>query len=729
MRCCTSNSIAITHKSLDPVALFRHRSWRVLPRLSIFAVLTNVLCAANAPTFSYFASDGVPINAIASDSAANTYIAGTALSEAIATTPGAFQSQDNSSGYCGTLPYVGALIPCNGSFVEKLGPTGDVIFATYFSGNGNTSVTGIAVDPQGNVYLAGTTSAPFGSANTFPLTPGAAFTNPAASNLGILGPGAGFIAKLNPSGSQLVYSTLIPFASVAAVAVDSEGNAYITGVGAGSSFPATPGAFQVAPKASTNLSPGIVAKLNASGSALVYATYLSGSGGQVGPGDNPDSIAVDANGDAFIAGYSYSPDFPLTAGAFLTADPGGRAMFLTKLNPQGSSLVYSTWIGQTNGYGTFVKLDASDTAFVAGSTLSSSGTVSGFLKQFSADGSSLIYSADLPSGFGSTALDVDTAGNAVVAAATSDADLPVGVGAFQPGYAGGTSDVYVARFTPSGQLSGATYLGGSQEDGLSAIALRPNGSVVVCGITQSPDFPGRQLVPQPPGALSYATSIFISFTALNAASYVATGIVPGEIVSLLGYGIGPATGVSAAGSVLPNELAGVQVSLNGLAAPLFYVQSGQINAQVPWELAGQTSATVQVSYPGVASTGTPVVVTPSLPGVFYTVNSDGSFNSPSNPARPGDYVSVYGTGGGAMSPRGLTGNLWPPAPLSLLAPPVSATVGGEGAAVLYSGSAPTLESGLFQINVRLPSDLTTGAQVLCVTVGGVTSAPAAISIQ
>jgi uncharacterized protein (TIGR03437 family) len=726
MRHYASKSIAVTHKFFGPVAPFRHRPWRALSQLSIFAVLTNVLCAANAPTFSYFASGPGSVNVIASDSAANTYIAGAAQPAAIAATPGAFQSQDNSSGYCGVVPMVGALFPCIGSFVEKLEPTGAVIFATYFSGNGNTTISGIAVDRQGNVYVAGVTSAPFGSANTFPLTPGAAFTNPSAGNLGELGPGAGFIAKLNPSGSQLVYSTLIPGAYITALAVDPEGNAYITGSGSGSSFPATAGAFQVSPKASA--SPGIVAKLNASGSALVYATYLSGSGGQVGEGEIPDSIAVDANGDAFIAGFTYSPDFPVTAGAFLTTNPGGRAMFLTKLNPQGSSLVYSTWIGQTNGYGTVVKLDAQGTAFVAGSTLSGSSTVSGFLDRFSADGSALIYSTRLPSGFGSPALDVDTAGNTVIAVTTSDADLPVGAGAFQPEYvSGATSNVYVARFTPSGQLSGATYLGGSQQDAGSAIALRPNGSVVVSGFTQSPDFPGRQLVPQAGG--SYTTSIFISLTALNAASYVPTGVVPGEIVSLFGYGIGPATGVSATGSVLPDELAGVQVSFNGLAAPLFYVQSGQINAQVPWELAGQTSATLQIAYPGVAATGTPVVVTPSLPGVFSIVNADGSINSPSNPARPGDYVSVYGTGGGAMSPPGVTGNLWPLAPLSLLPPPVSATVGGEGAGVLYSGSAPTLESGLFQINVRLPSDLTTGVQVLLVTVSGVTGAPAAISIQ
>lgn len=82
-----------------------------------------------------------------------------------------------------------------------------------------------------------------------------------------------------------------------------------------------------------------------------------------------------------------------------------------------------------------------------------------------------------------------------------------------------------------------------------------------------------------------------------------------------------------------------------------------------------------------------------------------------------------------MSPPGVTGNLWPLAPLSLLPPSVTATVGGEGADVLYSGSAPTLESGFFQINLQLPADLASGAQPATVTVGGVTSAPAAIYIQ
>jgi uncharacterized protein (TIGR03437 family) len=155
----------------------------------------------------------------------------------------------------------------------------------------------------------------------------------------------------------------------------------------------------------------------------------------------------------------------------------------------------------------------------------------------------------------------------------------------------------------------------------------------------------------------------------------------------------------------------------------------QINVQAPWEIAGQAATQVQIKYNGALAGSATVPVAQALPGVFSIENSDGSVNSPANPARPGDFVAIYGTGGGAMSISGLTGGAWPLSPLSYLVQSVSATVGTEAAQVLYGGSAPTLGSFFFQINVLLPTDLTASAQSLSLAVGGVASQPVPISIQ
>jgi uncharacterized protein (TIGR03437 family) len=247
--------------------------------------------------------------------------------------------------------------------------------------------------------------------------------------------------------------------------------------------------------------------------------------------------------------------------------------------------------------------------------------------------------------------------------------------------------------------------------GGNVIAAESDGSVVVGGNTTS----------------SFSTiNFFPAITIENAASYVANTAVPGEIVVIQGYGIGPAVGVTSAPTV---GLGGVQVYFDNFAAPVMYAQANQLNVQVPWEIAGQSTTQLQIQYGGAQAGSVSLPVSPALPGVFFIVNSDGAFNSPANPARPGDFVAIYGTGGGAMSPAGITGGTWPLTPLSNLAQAVSATVGAEKAQVLYGGSAPTLDTGLFQINVLLPSDLPAGAQTLSVAVGRVASVPVAISIQ
>jgi uncharacterized protein (TIGR03437 family) len=230
-------------------------------------------------------------------------------------------------------------------------------------------------------------------------------------------------------------------------------------------------------------------------------------------------------------------------------------------------------------------------------------------------------------------------------------------------------------------------------------------------------------------------SIFPWLTAQNAASGAASTVAPGEIVTLRGYGLGPATAAVAADQAPAYQLGGTQVTFGGIAAPVFSAQSQQVTVQAPWEIAGQTSTEVVVTYNGGPPAGTsasaPVVVATAAPGMFAVANSDWTLNSPSNPAKVGSFITIYGTGGGLTNPLGTTGGLWPlTSALATLTLPVTVSIGGTNAVVLYAGSAPTLESGYFQINVALPSGLQASSALnLVVTAGDSSSVAVPIFIQ
>jgi hypothetical protein len=212
---------------------------------------------------------------------------------------------------------------------------------------------GIAVDSSGNAYMTGSTSS-----SDFPTTSGAFQT-------ALRGYGNAFVSKLNAAGSAVVYSTYLGgshWEGGSSIPVDASGNAFVTGVTSSSDFPTTPGAFQTAYKGPegncVNCGDGFVTKLNANGSALVYSTYLGGSDIDFALG-----MAIDASGNAYVTGATYSSDFPVTPGAFDTTFNG--AAFVTKLNTTGSALIYSTYLGGTNGAGG-IAVDASGNAYVAG---------------------------------------------------------------------------------------------------------------------------------------------------------------------------------------------------------------------------------------------------------------------------------------------------------------------------------------------------------------------------
>jgi hypothetical protein len=210
----------------------------------------------------------------------------------------------------------------NNVFVAKLNAAGNsLLYWTNFGGSGSTNGAGIAIDASGNAYVTGRTDSA-----TFPITSGALDTTYDRS-------GNAFVAKLNSAGSALLYATYLGGSADDAgfgIAVDSLGNTYIAGRTRSLDFPTTPGA--VGAMHSGGDYDAFVAKLNATGSALLYATYLGGSRVDYG-----SAIAVDATGKAYVTGYTESYDFPTTPGAIQTVNIAGSSAFVAQLNATGTS--------------------------------------------------------------------------------------------------------------------------------------------------------------------------------------------------------------------------------------------------------------------------------------------------------------------------------------------------------------------------------------------------------
>jgi hypothetical protein len=266
----------------------------------------------------------------------------------------------------------------NDTFVTKLSLDGtSIIYSTFLGGSNGDVGHGIAVDSQGNVYVAGETSS-----SDFPVTQGAFQTTYRAAQF--YG-GDGFIAKLNPTGSSLVYSTYFGGNGqdlINGVAVDANGNAYITGATSSSDLPITLMAPQpTIGREVTGICPlgtisscgdAFVAEINPQGTNLVYATYLGGS-----EGDYAYGIAVDSAASAYVVGATNSRDFPTTPGSYqsgMTNSPSNA--FITKLKPQGTGLAFSTFLGGNGGLGALgdeghaIAVDSQGHAYVAGTTYS-----------------------------------------------------------------------------------------------------------------------------------------------------------------------------------------------------------------------------------------------------------------------------------------------------------------------------------------------------------------------
>jgi uncharacterized protein (TIGR03437 family) len=380
-------------------------------------------------------------------------------------------------------------------------------YSTYLGGSFDDEGRSIAVDAAGAAYVTGATS----SAN-FPIEKAFNPTNVARER-------SAFVTKLNPAGTALVYSTYLGGAGRDEgldIAVDTSGNAYVTGVTRSTNFP-TKNPLQATPGGGDD---GFVVKLNPAGSDLIYSTYVGGS-----EEDGGNGIAVDGAGAAYVTGFTRSTNFP-TANPVQAANGGNgnRDAFILKLNPAGSALTYSTYLGGSSGdEGRDIAVDSTGAAHIVGQTFSSNfntanplqsifggGSSDAFIASLNAAGSALIYSTYL-GGNGSdtgTAIAVDSFGNAFVTGDTASTNFPT-KNPFQVSL-GGQSDAFVSIVTSTGSaLVYSTYLGGNGSDFGRGIALDASGAVVVAGSVDSTNFPTvNPLLASPAGSYDIFVSKF-----------------------------------------------------------------------------------------------------------------------------------------------------------------------------------------------------------------------------
>jgi hypothetical protein len=486
----------------------------------------------------YSGGYGDEIMGIAVDAAGEVYVAGTAISTDFPVTKGSYQKTNhgNNDGYYNV-------------FVTKMNSAGtELVYSTYLGGSGTyyggDYCDALVVDGSGSAYVAGQTFS-----LDFPVTPGVIQAkNHATANNG----SNAFVTKLNAAGTKLIYSTYLGGSGpggwgdwVRGLAVDGSGNAYVAGISFSDDFPVTKLAYQTTNKgaASDNMqSNGFVSKLNATGTELIYSTFLGGSVSHAvnGGGDKVRALAIDDSGYAYVAGKAISTDFPVTKGAYQTKNKGAANnqinAFVTKLNTTGTELVYSTYLGGSGwskgsgDWASALAVDGAGNAYITGQansadfpvttgayqTVNNSANYKGinaFVTKLNATGSKLLYSTYLGGsapckGSGDSTTDtasslaVDGFGHVYVTGAASSMDFPVTKGAYQPGNyakACGASNAFVTELVPTSGalLVYSTYLGGSGVDAngvkggdqANALALDGAGDVYIAGYAFSTDLP------------------------------------------------------------------------------------------------------------------------------------------------------------------------------------------------------------------------------------------------
>lgn len=423
--------------------------------------------------------------------------------------------QSYHPGTCGALA-------CRDVFVSKFNPVGTKLqYSTYIGGSNDDVATDVVLDNAGDIFVVGYTLS-----TDFPVTPkafqktfgGGTVTGDAFFfELASKGIGLEYASYLGGSGEDIAYGITVDFVPTFIP------NIYVVGSTTSTNFPTTTGAYQRSCGLSQqgSCSNGFATKVNTKGSALVYSTYLGGSGGL---GDAAYSVAVDSNNDAYVAGITGSPNFPTTSGAFdTTCGSDGLCNgtfdgFVTEFNTTGAGLVFSTFLGGSSyDYAAGIALDSAGAIYVSGNTTSTdfpttpsaaqpafggmsagcsptTGAICGdvTVTKLNPGGATLAYSTYLGGSldeYPGMSMAVDASGNAYVTGQTSSTNFPM-VRPFQAAYGGGSSDAFVTIVNPTGTaFTSSSYFGGNGQDFAYRVAVDPLGGIYVSGGTLSTNLP------------------------------------------------------------------------------------------------------------------------------------------------------------------------------------------------------------------------------------------------
>jgi hypothetical protein len=467
------------------------RSISIANLLALILLLLGALSGSvHAATFAYStyfgASQYEGAYALAVDEVGNAYVAG-----------GTSSTND--------FPVLNALQPSYGGsftdgFVAKFSPDGKLLFSTYFGGSGPDFVNALALDREGNLIVAGETHSV-----DLPTTDDA--FQPEYAGGSAFGYGDGFIARLTPDGSKLLYCSYFGGNGddkINAIAIDKEGNPCVTGTTDSKDLPLK-NALQ--PQPGGGETEGFIAKFDTTLTHLIFSTYLGGE-----DKDEDQRIAVDPSGLIYVSGQTLSTNFPVTVGAFQTKhiqipeQPENWDAVITKLKPDGSALVYSTYVGDATGDAAFaVAAGADGSAYITG-VISAGwdpgafplgfqpepgyGGADAWVAKLKPDGSNFEWFSYLGGSGEDIGFDLalDGEDNVYVTGITFSSDFPTR-DAVQSKYGGG-QDAFVAKISADGNhLIYSTFLGGSREEWGNRIAVDPQGNVFAVGQTEAVSFP------------------------------------------------------------------------------------------------------------------------------------------------------------------------------------------------------------------------------------------------